>query len=97
MAKHSRSTTAQSSSTAYTTPAARQPHPSGAFWLDPNLWDGISDPHREMCWMKRARDVIDVRAPAPAQHSPGAIIRIDDQYRADITSGVPGQYLYWPG
>jgi len=35
------------------------------FWNDPERWDGIADPHKEMFWMKRRVDRIDVRRPVP--------------------------------
>lgn len=35
------------------------------FWNDPERWDGIADPHKELFWMKRHVDRIDVRRPTP--------------------------------
>lgn len=26
------------------------------FWNHPNLWDGISDPHSQMCWDKQSSE-----------------------------------------
>lgn len=32
----------------------------GDFWNDPRRWDGITDPRKQMFWMVRRPDVIDV-------------------------------------
>lgn len=41
-------------------PRVEWDHTRKDFWNHPLLWDGISDTHAELCWMRRFPDRIEV-------------------------------------
>lgn len=68
------------------------------FWNDPERWEGIEDPHKQMIWEVRRPDVIDVR-PAPAP-PPNPYANAQPQQLSQLAlmqSSLLNQYRQQPG
>lgn len=50
------------------------------FWNDPDRWEGVTDPHKQLFWMMRRKDVIDVRRKAEPAIIPKPLCQCANNY-----------------